>query len=120
MKALIGCAAILGLSAVTAMAGEGRLSNKSLTKIGLGGMKLMSDSNGLEIRGLGISDVTTGDKGYKDDKGKKDHHHPKGEGDKCHDKQCQEKCGHEHQSCEHSGCHLETLCCHVQSSCRAR
>jgi hypothetical protein len=118
MKALIGCAAILGLSAVTAMAGEGRLSNPSLTKIGLGGMKLMSDSNGLEIRGLGISDTTTGDKGYKDEKGEKDHH-PKGEGDKCHDKKCQEKCGHEHQSCEHSGCHLETLCCHVQNSCRA-
>ncbi len=119
MKLLIGCAAILGLSAVTAMAGEGRLSNQSLTKLGLGGMTLMSDSNGLEIRGLGVSDGATGENGYKDEKGEK-HHHPNGEGEKCHDQKCHEKCGHEHQICGHSGCHLETLCCHVQSSCRAR
>ncbi|HUE13678.1 MAG TPA: hypothetical protein VMR25_05905 [Planctomycetaceae bacterium] len=101
MKLLIGLAAIVGLSAVSAMAGEGRLSNQSLAKIGLVGMKVMSDSQGLEIRGLGVTDGS----GYKKD----DHH--KRECDTCHEKECREKesC-HPHESCCHPSCHLESLC----------
>ena len=106
MKLLFGFAAILGLSAVSAMAGDGRLSNQSLAKIGLGGMKVMSDSQGLEIRGLGVSDGMSGEKGEKD-------HHHKGEGNKHHEKKHEEKCCHEHERCCHPSCHVESLC-HVQ------
>jgi hypothetical protein len=106
MKLLIGLAAIVGLSAVSAMAGEGRLSNQSLAKIGLVGMKIMSDSQGLEIRGLG---VTEGSGRKRDDHHKDDHHQR--ECDKCHERQCHEKesC-HPHESCCHPSCHLESLC----------
>jgi hypothetical protein len=106
MKLLIGLAAIVGLSAVSAMAGEGRLSNQSLAKIGLVGMKIMSDSQGLEIRGLG---VTEGSGRKRDDHHKDDHHQR--ECDTCHERQCHEKesC-HPHESCCHPSCHLESLC----------
>jgi hypothetical protein len=114
MKLLIGWAAIVGLSAVSAMAGEGRLSNQSLAKIGLVGMKIMSDSQGLEIRGLGVADGS----GYGGDK---DHHH-KGEGNKHHEKHHEkphEECGHHHESSCHPSCHVESLCNHVHCGGRA-
>jgi hypothetical protein len=115
MKLLIGFATILCLSAVSAVAGDGRLSDQSLAKIGLGGMQVMSDTQGLGIRGLGVSEGMGGYGGYK--------HHHKDEGDKRHhehhEKGCEkghcdkEHCGHEcHQAC-HPSCHFESLC-HVQ------
>jgi len=117
MKLLIAFATVLCLSAVSAVAGDGRLSDQSLTKIGLGGMQVMSDTQGLEIRGLGVSDGMGsygGEKQHQKGDGDKRHHehHEKG----CCDKGCCEKghcekehCGHE---C-HQSCHFESLC-HVQ------
>jgi hypothetical protein len=113
MKLLIAFASVLCLSAASAIAGDGRLSDQALAKIGLGGMHVMSDVQGLEIRGFGVSEGT-GSYG-----GEKDHH--KREIDKkhhekpCGEKGCREKehCGHEcHQAC-HPTCHFESLC-HVQ------
>jgi hypothetical protein len=108
MKQLIGFAAILLLSSVSAMAGDGRLSHQSLGKIGLGGMTALSDDQGMAIRGLGVYDET----GYgKGEKGEKDHR--KHEENKCREGKCHEKCGHEQKNC----CHVETLCSHLQTGC---
>jgi hypothetical protein len=112
MKQLIGFAAIVLLSAVSATAGDGQLSHQSLGRIGLAGMTAMSDAQGMSIRGLGVYEETgygDGEKGDKHDK----HHHHKGQENKCHEA----KCNHEQKNCGHSGCHVETLCCHVQTSC---
>jgi hypothetical protein len=115
MKLLIAFATVLCLSAVSAVAGDGQLSDQSLAKIGLGGMQVMSDTQGLEIRGLGVSEGTGSYGGEK--------HKHKGEGEKRHHEKCcgekgccekdhceREHCGHERQQC---GCHFESLC-HVQ------
>jgi hypothetical protein len=100
MKLRIGFAVIVGLSVVSAVAGEGRLSNQSLAKIGLVGMKVMSDCQGLEIRGLGVTDGS----------GRKDDHH-KRECHTCHERQCHEKEGcHPQESSCHPSCHLESQC----------
>jgi hypothetical protein len=53
MKRLMSAALILTLSAGSAFAAEGRVSQKSLNKMGLQGMKVMSDEKGMEIRGAG-------------------------------------------------------------------
>jgi hypothetical protein len=114
MKQLFGFAAILLLSAASATAGDGRLSYQSLGKIGLGGMTSLSDAQGMEIRGLGVYDE--GSSYEKGEKGEKYNHH-KGEEKKCHEGKCNEKCGHEEKCCGQSGCHIETLCGHLQTSC---
>jgi hypothetical protein len=115
MKVLIVCAAVLGLTAVSAVAGEGQVSNQSLARLGLGQMKMMADSRGLEIRGLGVSDGSYGMQGDKD-------HHPKGDEHKHHEKH--PECGHQHEKCCQSSCHstcnVATLCSHVQGSCNKR
>jgi hypothetical protein len=122
MKSLCGFAVILLLSTVSATAGDGRLSHQSLGKIGLGGLAVLSDDQGMQIRGLGVYDGSSGyehgDKGDKN-KGDKYGHHHKGQENKCHEGKCQEKCGHEHSNCGQSACHVETLCGHLTSSCRS-
>jgi hypothetical protein len=54
MKVLLGLAAVVAFSAASAMAGDGRLSDQSLAKMGLAGMHSMSDVQGLHIRGLSV------------------------------------------------------------------
>jgi hypothetical protein len=119
MKLLIGCAAILGLSATFAMADGGRISHQSLANVGLGNLRFMSDSQGLEIRGLGVMDGKNDDYGDKGDKG--DHH--KGDKNKHHEHKTEHKhhepvC-HQHEQGCHTGCHVESLC-HIQTCVRAR
>jgi hypothetical protein len=57
MKTLLSIASVLVLSAAPAMAGEGRVSNQSLAKMGLSGMQTMSDAQGMQIRGTSIAVV---------------------------------------------------------------
>ena len=54
MKVLLGLAAVVAFSAASAMAGDGRLSDPSLAKMGLAGMHSMSDAQGLHIRGMSV------------------------------------------------------------------
>jgi hypothetical protein len=54
MKSLIALASVAML-AVPAFAGEGHVSNQSLAKMGLSGMKAMADSQGAQIRGLSVA-----------------------------------------------------------------
>ena len=54
MKVLFGLAAVVAFSATSAMAAEGQVSNHSLANMGLAGMKSMSDTQGLHIRGLSV------------------------------------------------------------------
>ncbi len=54
MKVLLGLAAVVAFSAASAMAGEGRLSDQSLAKMGLAGMHSMSDAQGMHIRGMSV------------------------------------------------------------------
>jgi hypothetical protein len=61
MKSLIALATVAML-AVPAFAGEGHVSNQSLAKMGLSGMKAMADSQGTQIRGLAIA--VAGGAGY--------------------------------------------------------
>lgn len=60
MKVLLSVAIVVGLSVGSASASHGRVSDKSLAKMGLQGMKTMSDEQGMKIRGAGqdsISDI---------------------------------------------------------------
>lgn len=124
MKQLIGFAAIILLSAVSATAGDGRLSNQSLAAVGLGGMQLMSDDQGLDIRGMGVSEGMGADKGGYGDMDHKKHEHGKHHDkhhEKHHEKHGHEFCGHQHQkscshpSCSHSICNISSLC-HIQGN----
>jgi hypothetical protein len=115
MKLFIGCALVLGLSAVSAMAGDGQLSHQSLAKVGLSGMAMLSDSQGLEIRGLGVSQEIYGDQGNNGDKDqhqKGDKHHEQKHHEMKHHEKNHEEC-HDHEKCGHSTCHVSSLC-HLQ------
>jgi hypothetical protein len=52
MKTLFGAVSLIALGLSPVMAGEGNLSNQSLARIGLAGMKSLSDSQGMQLRGL--------------------------------------------------------------------
>ncbi len=52
MKILLGLASVVAFSVVPALAGEGRVLDHSLAKMGLSGMKAMSDAQGMQFRGL--------------------------------------------------------------------
>src|ERR1700676_5352349 len=58
MKTLLSIASVLVLSAAPAMAGDGHLSQKSLAKMGLSGMQVMTDSQGMSVRGTSIAVVS--------------------------------------------------------------
>lgn len=120
MKLFIGFAAIVCLAAASAKAGDGQLSNHSLATLGLSGMHAMSDDQGLDIRGLGISEEMNGEQGNYGNE-----HNKKGDHDKHHEKHHQnkghEQCGQQHQkSCGHSNCSRPSCnfssLCHIQSS----
>lgn len=55
MKSLIALASVAMLAVTPAFAAEGHVSNNSLAKMGLSGMKAMADSQGTQIRGLAIA-----------------------------------------------------------------
>jgi hypothetical protein len=57
MKILLGIASVIAFSVAPALAGEGRVSDQSLAKMGLSGMKAMSDAQGMHVRGLSIAVV---------------------------------------------------------------
>jgi hypothetical protein len=52
MKSLIALASVVAFCAAPAFAAEGQLSSQALAKMGLPGMKAMSDEEGMGIRGL--------------------------------------------------------------------
>jgi uncharacterized membrane protein len=54
MKTLLTFAAILCFAALPVYSADGQVSDSSLTRLGLAGMKPISDVQGLEIRGLGV------------------------------------------------------------------
>jgi hypothetical protein len=62
MKSLIAFASVVALSVVPAFAAEGQVSHQSLNKMGLSGMKAMTDAQGTQIRGLSIAVVAGGTK----------------------------------------------------------
>ncbi len=55
-KIVLVLAMIACLSATTATAAEGRISDRSLARMGLQGMQTMSDERGLAVRGAGMED----------------------------------------------------------------
>jgi|SRR5579862_7542644 len=57
MKILFALASIVAFSVAPAFAGEGQVSNQTLNKMGLSGMKVMSDQQGMQVRGLSIAVV---------------------------------------------------------------
>jgi hypothetical protein len=52
-KIVLSVAAVVGLFAGTAVASNGRVSERCLAKMGLSGMKTLSDEQGSQIRGAG-------------------------------------------------------------------
>lgn len=54
MKTLIAFAFVLALSSVSAWAADGKVSHSSLAKMGLSGMKQMTDQQGSSIRGRAV------------------------------------------------------------------
>jgi len=57
MKSILAFASVVAFSVAPAFAGEGQVSNPSLAKMGLSGMKAMSDAQGMNVRGLSIAVV---------------------------------------------------------------
>jgi hypothetical protein len=55
VKHFIFLACLISLSAAPALAGDGQVSNHSLSRMGLGGMNVVSDNEGSQIRGLSIA-----------------------------------------------------------------
>jgi hypothetical protein len=55
MKILIALTSVVGLSVAPVFAGEGQISNRSLTRMGLPEMKTLSDTEGLSIRGTSFA-----------------------------------------------------------------
>jgi hypothetical protein len=51
MKTLLSVAALVVFAVAPAMAGDGHVSHQSLAKMGLSGMQVMSDSQGMAVRG---------------------------------------------------------------------
>ena len=56
-RVLSSVAVILGLSAGSTFASDGRISASSLAKMGLHGMKTMTDPQGMTIRGRSVRDT---------------------------------------------------------------
>jgi hypothetical protein len=52
MKILFGAVSVIALGLSPVVAGEGNLSNQSLARMGLAGMKSLSDAQGMQLRGL--------------------------------------------------------------------
>jgi hypothetical protein len=55
MKIVLCMASLVAFAVTPAFAGEGHVSNRSLSNMGLAGMKTLSDSQGMQVRGLSIA-----------------------------------------------------------------
>jgi hypothetical protein len=51
VKTFLFFAALFGLSAAPALAGDGQISRSNLSRMGLAGMNAMTDTEGMSIRG---------------------------------------------------------------------
>jgi len=58
MKVLFTVASVVAFSVAPAFAADGQVSHQSLAKMGLSGMKAMTDAQGMSVRGLSIAVVT--------------------------------------------------------------
>jgi len=54
MKTLVAFAFLVSLSSAPALAADGKVSHSSLAKMGLSGMKQMTDRQGSSIRGRAV------------------------------------------------------------------
>ncbi|HXY35224.1 MAG TPA: hypothetical protein VEI07_13420 [Planctomycetaceae bacterium] len=59
MKRFISAVCVLALTAAPALAGDGQVSKQSLSRMGLGGMKVVSEQEGLQVRGTSIAIATS-------------------------------------------------------------
>jgi hypothetical protein len=55
MRRLILLACVVGFCAAPAFAGDGQVPSRSLERMGLGGMKVTSDQQGLQVRGMSFA-----------------------------------------------------------------
>jgi hypothetical protein len=55
MKILLGLVTVVGLSTASAFAGDGQIAKSSLSRMGLPGMTVMSDADGMSIRGTSFA-----------------------------------------------------------------
>ena len=60
MKFALALAAVLALVASPALAGDGNVSPSTLKSLGLGGMKVVSDTEGMKVRGMSSNAATGG------------------------------------------------------------
>ena len=58
MKTVFAFATLVALSAGSAFAAEGQIADQTLSKMGLGGMKVMSDEQGMQVRGMAMVSVS--------------------------------------------------------------
>jgi hypothetical protein len=55
MRRFIFLACAIAFTAAPALAGDGQVSNRSLARMGLRGMKVLSDKDGSQVRGTSIA-----------------------------------------------------------------
>jgi hypothetical protein len=61
MKNALSCTAVIVvLCAAPALAGDGQVSSNQLAKLGLGGMKVMTDTQGMQVRGMSSNTQSDG------------------------------------------------------------
>ncbi|HXY37032.1 MAG TPA: hypothetical protein VEI07_22585 [Planctomycetaceae bacterium] len=64
MRCFISAACVIALASAPALAGDGQVSKQSLSRMGLGGMKLVSDQEGLQVRGTSIAITFSASSGF--------------------------------------------------------
>lgn len=55
MRILFALVSVVGFSVAPAIAGDGQVSDASLARMGLSGMNVISDADGLSVRGQSIA-----------------------------------------------------------------
>jgi hypothetical protein len=55
MRRFVSLACVFALAAAPALAGDGLVPTRSLARMGLGGMKVVSDQEGLQVRGMSFA-----------------------------------------------------------------
>jgi hypothetical protein len=58
MKTLLALTSLVLITAGSAVAGEGQVADQTLAKMGLGGMQVMTDADGMNVRGMAFVKVT--------------------------------------------------------------
>lgn len=58
MKTLLALTSLVLISAGSAVAGEGQVADQTLAKMGLGGMQVMTDADGMNVRGMAFVKVS--------------------------------------------------------------